>query len=134
MITLTETAVSRVKQLLVVENDDSLALRVEAARGGCSGPSYALYFDSEIKVDDVVLDEDGVRVIADPASAELLVGATLDYLVQLDGESFQIVNPNSTGGGCGCGSGGGHGHGGGGCGGGGCGCGSRGGHDHGHRH
>lgn len=109
MITLTETATEMVKQLIVAENDDSLVLRVEVAPGGCSGLNYAMYFDTDIRVDDVTADQDGVRVIADPLSADKLVGATLDYQEGLDGAGFRITNPNSGGGG--------------GCGGGGCGCG-----------
>lgn len=125
MITLTESATAAVKELIVAENDDSLALRVEAAPGGCSGPSYAMYFDTDVKVDDIMADHGGVRVVADPVSAELLMGATLDYKVGLDSTGFMITNPNSGGGGC-CGGGGHGGHGGGG----GCGCGSGHGHSH----
>lgn len=121
MITLTDTAVEQVKQLIVAENDDNLVLRVEVAPGGCSGLSYAMYFDTDIRSDDVTIDQDGVRVIADPMSAEKLVGATLHYKIGLDASGFEITNPNAGGG-----------RGGGGCGGGGCGCGKGGGHGHGH--
>ena len=104
MITLTDTAASKVKELLTAEGAAELALRVAVRPGGCSGFSYEMFFDGDVASDDhTTLYGDDVRVIVDPASAQLLEGATLDYKDGLDQSGFSITNPNATRT-CGCGS------------------------------
>ena len=103
MITLTDTAADKVKQLISAEGDESLALRVEVRAGGCSGFAYEMYFDSDVASDDLTVEQGGVRVLVDPASAPLLTGATLDYKDGLDQSGFAITNPNAQKT-CGCGS------------------------------
>ncbi len=78
-IELTDPAVEKVAQLLSQEESDDLALRVAVRPGGCSGYSYEMFFDSELADDDIVRTFGEVKVAVDPASAELLRGATLDY-------------------------------------------------------
>ncbi len=102
MITLTDTAADKVKQLITAEGDDALALRVAVRPGGCSGFSYEMYFDSDVANDDLTLEKGGVRVIVDPSSAQLLTGATLDYKDGLEQSGFAITNPNAQRT-CGCG-------------------------------
>jgi iron-sulfur cluster assembly protein/iron-sulfur cluster insertion protein len=102
MITLTDTATDKVKQLITAEGDDALALRVAVRPGGCSGFAYEMFFDSDVATDDVTLEQGGVRVIVDPSSAKLLTGATLDYKDGLDQSGFAITNPNAQRT-CGCG-------------------------------
>ena len=102
-ITLTDGAVAKVADLLQQEGNDALALRVAVRPGGCSGYSYEMFFDSEVAGDDVVRDFDGVKVVVDAASADLIKGATLDYSDGLQGAGFHISNPNATRT-CGCGS------------------------------
>jgi iron-sulfur cluster assembly accessory protein len=103
-VTLTDNAASKVAQLLAEEEGgEELALRVAVKPGGCSGYSYEMFFDSELASDDIVRHFGGVRVIVDPASAELLTGATLDFSDGLQGAGFHITNPNATRT-CGCGS------------------------------
>lgn len=102
-ITLSDAATAKVADLLAQEGNDALALRVAVRPGGCSGYSYEMFFDSEIADDDVVREFAGVKVAVDPASAELLKGATLDYSDGLQGAGFHISNPNATRT-CGCGS------------------------------
>ncbi len=102
MITLTESATDKVRQLITAEGDDALALRVAVRPGGCSGFSYEMFFDSDVATDDLTLDQEGVRVIVDPSSAQLLTGATLDYKDGLDQSGFAITNPNAERT-CGCG-------------------------------
>ena len=102
MITLTETAAIKVKDLIASEGDASLALRVAVRPGGCSGFSYEMFFDSDVAADDRLSEENGVRVVVDEASAELLQGATLDYKDGLQGAGFAIDNPNAQRS-CGCG-------------------------------
>lgn len=103
-VTLTDGAAAKVAQLLAEEEGgEALALRVAVKPGGCSGYSYEMFFDSEIAGDDVVREFGTVKVAVDPASAELLTGATLDYSDGLQGAGFHITNPNATRT-CGCGS------------------------------
>lgn len=102
MITLTDGAAAKVKELIVQEGDDALMLRVAVRPGGCSGFSYEMFFDSERDSDDVTVDHAGVTVVVDPSSAQLLTGATLDYKDGLQGAGFAITNPNAQRT-CGCG-------------------------------
>ena len=106
MITLTDSATVKVRQLLADEGAEDLALRVAVRPGGCSGFSYEMFFDGDIADDDnqVTYGDDGsVKVVVDPASAQLLEGATLDYKDGLDQSGFAITNPNASRT-CGCGS------------------------------
>jgi len=103
LITLTDNASLKVKELIKAEGDEALALRVAVRPGGCSGYSYEMYFDKDFTPEDTLADEDGVRVVVDSASAPLLKGASLDYKDGLQGAGFAINNPNATRS-CGCGS------------------------------
>jgi len=104
MIVLTETATSKVQELLAAEDQPELSLRVAVRPGGCSGLSYEMFFDSERAADDIEASyaEGAVRVVVDPASAQHLVGASLDYKDGLQGAGFAINNPNAQRT-CGCG-------------------------------
>jgi len=102
MITLTDTAASKVKELLAAEGADDLALRVAVRPGGCSGFSYEMFFDTDVAPDDITTNYGDVRVVVDPSSAQLLDGATLDYKDGLQGAGFSINNPNAQRT-CGCG-------------------------------
>jgi iron-sulfur cluster assembly accessory protein len=106
MITLTDTAASKVRDLLDSEGAEELALRVAVRPGGCSGFSYEMFFDGDVASDDeqATFGQDlrEVKVVVDPASAQLLVGATLDYKDGLDQSGFAITNPNASRT-CGCG-------------------------------
>ncbi len=102
-VTLSDTAASKVAELLAQEDGDDLALRVAVKPGGCSGYSYEMFFDTEVMADDVVSEFGPVRVVVDGASAELLTGSTLEYSDGLQGAGFNIINPNATRT-CGCGS------------------------------
>jgi len=102
VITLTDTAASKVKDLIDAEGEPNLALRVAVRPGGCSGFSYEMFFDTDVSEDDNLTDHHGVRVVVDASSAELLQGATLDYKDGLQGAGFAIENPNAQRS-CGCG-------------------------------
>ena len=103
MITLTDTAATKVKELLEAEGATELALRVAVRPGGCSGFSYEMFFDGDIATDDETATySDGVKVVVDPQSSQLLEGATLDYKDGLNQAGFSITNPNATRT-CGCG-------------------------------
>ena len=81
MIVLTDTATTKVKQLLEAEDQPELSLRVAVRPGGCSGLSYEMFFDSEKASDDIetTYGDGAVRVVVDPQSAQFLEGASLDY-------------------------------------------------------
>ncbi|HUZ10498.1 MAG TPA: iron-sulfur cluster insertion protein ErpA [Acidimicrobiales bacterium] len=102
-VLLTDVATAKVTELLAQEEGDGLALRVAVKPGGCSGYSYEMFFDSEIAGDDIVREFGSVKVVVDPASAELLNGTTLDFSDGLQGAGFHITNPNASRT-CGCGS------------------------------
>jgi len=102
-VTLSDTAVKKVADLLAQEGNPELALRVAVRAGGCSGYSYEMFFDSEITSEDVVGEQSGVKVVVDRASADLIKGSTLDYTDGLQDAGFHMSNPNATRT-CGCGS------------------------------
>ena len=103
MFSLTDAAAAKVKGLLEAEDAaEPLALRVAVRPGGCSGYSYEMFFDGDIADDDIRNEQRGVQVVIDPASFELLKGATLDYKDGLSGAGFAINNPNAERS-CGCG-------------------------------
>jgi iron-sulfur cluster assembly protein/iron-sulfur cluster insertion protein len=102
VITLTDSAATKVKDLIEAEGEPNLALRVAVRPGGCSGFSYEMFFDTDVSDDDNLADYEGVRVVVDASSAELLQGATLDYKDGLQGAGFAIDNPNAQRS-CGCG-------------------------------
>ena len=101
-ISLTDTAVAKVSELIQQEGNPDLALRVAVRPGGCSGFSYEMFFDSDIADDDIESSFGEVRVVVDPASATLIMGATLEFKDGLQGAGFSINNPNATRS-CGCG-------------------------------
>ena len=102
MITLTDTAAAKVRDLIDAEGEPSLALRVAVRPGGCSGFSYEMFFDSDVAGDDVTAEYSGVKIVVDPSSAQLLDGAVLDYKDGLTQAGFSIDNPNAQRT-CGCG-------------------------------
>ncbi|HEY0368561.1 MAG TPA: iron-sulfur cluster assembly accessory protein [Chthoniobacterales bacterium] len=103
MITVTESAVRQLRSLLDERGDaEGKGLRVQIAKGGCSGLQYEMSLDAR-QPGDAVVERDGVEFFVDDESAQLLRGATLDYHDGLTGAGFQIVNPNAART-CGCGS------------------------------
>jgi len=102
VITLTDSAATKVKDLIEAEGEPNLALRVAVRPGGCSGFSYEMFFDTDVADDDNLADYSGVKVVVDASSVELLRGATLDYKDGLQGAGFAIENPNAQRS-CGCG-------------------------------
>ncbi len=103
MIALTDSATTKVAELITAENEEGLALRVAVRPGGCSGFSYEMFFDSEVADDDLTENYGDVTLICDPSSAQMLVGATLDYTDTIQETGFKINNPNAQRT-CGCGS------------------------------
>ncbi len=102
MITVTDSAAKKVKELVEAEGNNELALRVAVRPGGCSGFSYEMFFYSDFADDDQKAEFGGVKVVVDSASLQYLNGASLDYKEGLMGAGFTINNPN-TNRTCGCG-------------------------------
>ncbi len=104
MITVSETAVTKISQLMQEEKQPENAfLRVKVKRGGCSGFSYKLDFDTELKDKDKEFDQHGVKVVIDDKSILYVLGMTLNYEGGLNGAGFVFQNPNASKT-CGCGS------------------------------
>ncbi|MDP9330759.1 MAG: iron-sulfur cluster insertion protein ErpA [Actinomycetota bacterium] len=103
MITLTESAAGKVKELLVEEGRDDIALRVAVQPGGCSGLRYAMYLDDQVTEKDATAEQHGVRLVVDKMSAPYLSEATVDFVDSLEQSGFTIDNPAAQGG-CACGN------------------------------
>jgi iron-sulfur cluster insertion protein len=103
MLTLTENAVGKIRDLLAEENNPSLKLRTFVQGGGCSGMQYGFTFDEVQNDDDFVIDNEGVMVLIDATSMQYLNGARIDYKEDDMGSNFAIDNPNAETS-CGCGS------------------------------
>ena len=102
VIALTDNAAAKVAELIAQESDDLLTLRVAVRPGGCSGFSYEMFFDAESDPEDHQAVFGTVKMRVDPASAQHIAGATLDYRDGLQGAGFHIENPNAQRS-CGCG-------------------------------
>jgi iron-sulfur cluster insertion protein len=103
MITVTETAVAKIQDILAEENNPDLKLRVFVQGGGCSGMSYGFTLDETQNEDDWDLEISGVKVLVDSMSGGYLQGAVVDYKDDVYGSSFTIRNPSAVTT-CGCGS------------------------------
>lgn len=102
-VALSASAARRVAALREKEGNPSLRLRLTVSGGGCSGFQYAFAFDPVVNVDDHVFTRDGVDLVVDDVSLDLIAGAEVDFVEDLMGASFQIRNPNATSS-CGCGN------------------------------
>ena len=103
MITVTESAVAKIQDILAEENNANLKLRVFVQGGGCSGMSYGFTLDDTQNEDDWDLEISGVKILVDSTSGGYLQGAVIDYKDDVMGASFSISNPQAQTT-CGCGS------------------------------
>ncbi len=102
-IIFTDSAASKVSELIAEEGTPDLKLRVFVSGGGCSGFQYGFTFDEEVNDDDTVVEKAGVTLLIDSMSLQYLAGAEIDYTDGLQGSQFVIKNPTATST-CGCGS------------------------------
>ena len=99
---LTVAAADAVKNLLKKRDLDGYALRVFVQGGGCSGFQYGMALEGNIREQDTVLEDHGVKVIIDEISIEYMRGASIDYVEDVLGSGFKIDYPNAaSSGGCG---------------------------------
>ena len=103
MITLTENAVTKLKDLFAEENNPALLLRVFVQGGGCSGFQYGFTIDDQKNDDDFEITAGDISILVDSMSSQYLQGAEIDYIESLAGSQFSIKNPNAQTS-CGCGS------------------------------
>jgi iron-sulfur cluster insertion protein len=102
-LVFTDSAATKVKELIDEEGNPDLKLRVFVTGGGCSGFQYGFTFDEAVNEDDTSMEKNGVRLLIDAMSFQYLAGAEIDYQEGIEGAQFVIKNPNATST-CGCGS------------------------------
>lgn len=102
-VSVSDSAVARLAELIKNEDQDGLMLRVFVNGGGCSGFQYGFTFDDTVNADDHRFDKGGVSVLVDDASLDLLAGSEIDWVEDLGSAAFKVSNPNATAS-CGCGS------------------------------
>jgi iron-sulfur cluster insertion protein len=98
-----DSAASKVKELIDEEGNPDLKLRVFVTGGGCAGFQYGFTFDEAVNDDDATMEKNGVTLLIDAMSYQYLVGAEIDYQEGIEGAQFVIKNPNASTT-CGCGS------------------------------
>ena len=100
-ISLTENAAKRVAWIAARQSKPAI-LRLAVDGGGCAGFTYRFEL-AEIDAEDLVTETDGVKLVVDPMSLELVKGSAVDFVEDLGGAAFRVTNPNAQSG-CGCGS------------------------------
>ena len=104
MIEITDSAKTKILDLLAEEGNPKLALRTFVQGGGCSGFSYGFTFDEAVNEDDFTFPlNEQYNVLVDAMSMQYLTGAEIDYKEEVMGSQFVIKNPNAQTS-CGCGS------------------------------
>lgn len=101
-ITLSPSAAARVAAI-AAKQDKPAILRLAVEGGGCSGFQYQFGLADGPEGEDIVTETDGVRLVVDPVSLELVAGCVVDFVESLGGAAFRVENPNAVAG-CGCGS------------------------------
>ena len=102
VITLTDGAASRIKEIMSKDESKSVGVRVGVKSGGCAGMSYIMEYAKEINPNDEVVEDKGVKVFIDPGAIMYLLGTEMDYKKEQFSSSFIFKNPNETER-CGCG-------------------------------
>ena len=102
VITLSDNAANRIKEIMSKAEKDSVGLRVGVKSGGCAGMSYIMEYAKEINPTDEIIEEKGVKVFIDPSAIMYLLGTEMDYKKEQFSSTFVFKNPNETER-CGCG-------------------------------
>ncbi len=103
MIELTEQAGHKIKELMAAENNPKIFLRVGVQPGGCSGFTYGMGFDQDMREGDHTFEQHGIKIVVDANSYQYIKGTQIDYKESMMGGGFSIHNPNAVAS-CGCGS------------------------------
>ena len=102
IISLSENAAERIKEIMSVAEKNSIGVRVGVKSGGCAGMSYIMEYTNEINPSDEIIEDRGVKLFIDSAAVMYLLGTEMDYKTDKFSSSFVFNNPNETEG-CGCG-------------------------------
>jgi iron-sulfur cluster insertion protein len=101
-IALSPSAASRVAAIATKQGKPAM-LRLSVEGGGCAGFQYRFGLADEVETDDIAVTQDGVTLVVDPVSLDLVRGSVVDFVESLGGAAFQVTNPNAASG-CGCGT------------------------------
>lgn len=102
VITLSDNAANRIKEIISNDETKSVGVRVGVKSGGCAGMSYVMEYAKEINPTDEVIEDKGVKVFIDPSAIMYLLGTEMDYKKEQFSSTFVFKNPNETER-CGCG-------------------------------
>ena len=102
IISLSENAASRIKEIMSNAEKDSIGVRVGVKSGGCAGMSYVMEYTKEFNPNDEVIEDKGVKVFVDAGAIMYLLGTEMDYKKEEFSSTFVFKNPNETER-CGCG-------------------------------
>ena len=96
MLFVSETAKAKIEEIKLKDHKPDYFVRVTVNGGGCSGLSYKMDFDNEIKSDDQVFEDKGVKLVTDLRSFLYVCNTTLDFSDGLNGKGFEFKNPNAS--------------------------------------
>ena len=102
IITLSENAANRIKEIMSISQDKTMGVRVGVKSGGCAGMSYVMEYAKDLKKGDEIIEDKGVKVFIDPSAVMYLLGTEMDYKKEEFSSTFVFKNPNETER-CGCG-------------------------------
>ena len=101
MIEVTAVAAQKIQGIMDEQGEKDASLRIIATGVSCSGPQYMMTLDHDRQEDDTLLETEGLQILVDQETANILEGSQIDYLEGLERSGFTIINPNFQGGGCG---------------------------------
>ena len=102
VISVTEAAAGRVREIMSSRDDEIIGLRIGVKNGGCAGMSYTMDYATEINPLDEIVEDQGITVLIDPKAVLFLLGTQMDYEISTLSSGFVFNNPNQTSA-CGCG-------------------------------
>ena len=102
IIKISENAVNRIKEIMSQAQNTTIGVRVGVKSGGCAGMSYVMEYAKEIKPNEEIIEQEGVKVLIDPKAIMYLLGSEMDYKKEKFSSQFIFKNPNETER-CGCG-------------------------------
>ena len=102
LITLSDSAANRIKEIISKDKNESIGVRVGVKSGGCAGMSYVMEYAAKANPNDEIIEDKGVKVLIDPKAIMYLLGTEMDYKKEELSSTFVFKNPNETER-CGCG-------------------------------
>ena len=102
VIKLSDNAVSRIKEIMSQAENSTIGIRVGVKSGGCAGMSYVMEYAKDVKPNEEIIEDKGVKVLIDPKAIMYLLGTEMDYKKEELSSTFVFKNPNETER-CGCG-------------------------------